>query len=529
MNLEHRKYLRERVLGVARYLCVAGLCSALILPGAPLLFASASPVPLTQAPVSTIIPAEQLDALVAPIALYPDNLLAQVFVASTYPLELIQLHQWLQKNADLAKDQTKLNAAVAKMPWDPSIQSMASLPDVVKWLAEDVQWTSDLGNAFLSQQKDVMDAVQRMRAKAKEKGTLASNDKMKVETQVIESKQVIVIEPSNPEVLYVPSYDPVYVYGSIGYPYPPIYYPPYYYGSGAYWAAGAIGFGLGLAWGAAWGGWGWGCGWGGGDIDMNINNNFNRNNNINGGNRPGGGRPGGVGGVGRPGGVGGVGGAGRPGGVGGVGGAGRPGGVGGVGGAGRPGGVDGVGGVGGPGSGGKWQHNPSHRGAAPYGDRGTADRFGGNARGDSIANRQSGARNQIGRQGGNLGSARSPGGGFTSRGNAPGIGGASNRASGIGNRGGSGFGSSSGVGNRSSGLGSSNRSSGLGSGGRSGGFNSGSSGNWGGSGTRMNSSRGSSSRSSSRSGGFGGSRGGGMSRVGGGGMRGGGGGRGGRR
>ena len=184
-----------------------------------------------------------LTPLVAPVALYPDNLLAQVLVASTYPLELIQLHQWLQKNPQLATDQKKLNEAVAKQPWDPSIQSMASLPDVVKWLAGDVQWTTDLGNAFLAQQKDVMDAVQRMRAKAKEKGTLVSNDKMKVETQVVESKQVIVIQPSNPEVVYVPSYNPVYAYGSIGYPYPPIYYPPYYYGTGAAWAAGAIGFG----------------------------------------------------------------------------------------------------------------------------------------------------------------------------------------------------------------------------------------------------------------------------------------------
>ena len=133
---------------------------------------------------------------------------------------------------------------------------------------------------------------------------------------------------------------------------------------------------------------------------------------------------------------------------------------------------------GGLGDGGKWSHNPSHRGGAPYGDRATSDRFGGSGRGDSLSNRQSAARNQISRQGGNLGSARSPGGGSISRGNAPGI---SNRGSGTGSRGGSGLGSSNGLGNRSSSSG--NRSNGLGSGSRSGGFNSGSSGNWGGGGT----------------------------------------------
>ena len=110
------------------------------------------------------LPPEQLDSLVAPIALYPDPLLAQVLVASTYPLEIVQLQQWLEKNKDL-KDKA-LTDAVAKQPWDPSIQAMAGLPDVVKRLADDIQWTTDLGNAFLAQQSDVMDAVQRMRKKA---------------------------------------------------------------------------------------------------------------------------------------------------------------------------------------------------------------------------------------------------------------------------------------------------------------------------------------------------------------------------
>src|SRR5215470_4705106 len=140
------------------------------------------------------IPADQLDSLVAPIALYPDNLLSQTLVASTYPLEIMQLQQWLEKNPSLVKDQTKMAEAVKKQPWDPSIQAMAALPDVVKRLSDDIQWTTDLGNAFLAQQSDVMDAIQRMRSKAKGTGSLKSNEQMKVETKVVESKQVIVVE-----------------------------------------------------------------------------------------------------------------------------------------------------------------------------------------------------------------------------------------------------------------------------------------------------------------------------------------------
>ena len=147
--------------------------------------------PLTQNVVK--IPTDQLDSLVAPIALYPDNLLSQTLVASTYPLEIIQLQQWLDKNQDLASNQQTLADAVKKQPWDPSIQAMAALPDVVKRLADDIQWTSDLGNAFLAQQNDVMDAIQRMRSKAKAKGALQSNEQQKVEVQVVESRQVIVI------------------------------------------------------------------------------------------------------------------------------------------------------------------------------------------------------------------------------------------------------------------------------------------------------------------------------------------------
>ena len=303
-----------------------------------------SPPPANQ-PTAQPIPADQLDALVAPIALYPDPLLSQVLVASTYPLELMQLQQWLAKNPKL-KDKA-LADAVSKQPWDDSIKAMSALPDVVKRLCDDIQWTTDLGNAFLAQQSDVMTAVQRMRKKAQDKGSLKSNEQQKVEVQTVESKQVIVIEQSNPQVVHVPSYDPVVVYGPPVYPYPPIYYPPYVPG------AALIGFGVGLAMGAAWGGgWGWGCGWGNNDI--NINNNFTRNTNINGGNRNqinSGNR-----------------------------------------------------------GNNSWQHNPQHRGGTPYRDQATANKFGGTTRGDSLANRQSGARQQVNRQGGNLSSTR-PGSG----------------------------------------------------------------------------------------------------------------------
>ena len=344
------------------------------------------------------IPPDQLDSLVAPIALYPDPLLAQVLAASTYPLELIQLQQWLTKHKDL-KDKA-LADAVAKQPWDPSVQAMAALPDVAKRLADDIQWTTDLGNAFLAQQADVMDAVQRMRKKAQDKGNLKSSEQIKVETKAVESKTVIVVEQAKPEVVYVPSYDPVVVYGAPAYPYPPIYYPPPPPSGWAIAGGMALSFGVGVAMGAMWsGGWGWGCGWGHNDVNINVNNNFNRNTNIQGGNRTNvsGGNRTNVSGGNRASGQG----------------------------------------------GGSWQHNPQHRGGAPYSDRSTANKFGGTARGDSLANRQAGARDQIGRQGGSVGGNR--GGAGVSDRTAGGRG--DRTAGGAGERGGAG------VSDRSSGAG----------------------------------------------------------------------------
>jgi hypothetical protein len=289
---------------------LAVCCAFVLLPGTSLVLAQQASQAGTAQETAALLPPEQLDSLVAPIALYPDALLAQTLVAATYPLEIIQLQQWLAKNPGL-KDKA-LADAVAKQPWDPSVQSMAAIPDVVKRLADDVQWTTELGNAFLAQQSAVMDAVQRMRAKAVDKGALAPNEQQKVETQTVAGKTVIVVESANPEVIYVPSYSPTVVYGASVYPYPPIYYP--YYAPGAAFVA----FSFGVMAGAAWGGYCCNVGWGGNDIDINVDNNFNRNN-VNKGS----------------------------------------------------------------GSGGKWQHDPQHRGGAPYADRATASKYGGSARGDS--------------------------------------------------------------------------------------------------------------------------------------------------
>jgi hypothetical protein len=172
----------------------------------------------------------------------------------------------------------KLAEKVAKQPWDPSIQAMAMLPNVVKRLADDIQWTTELGNAFLAQEADVMQAVQRMRVKAQSTGNLKSTPEQVVKTEVIESRNVVVIEQANPQVVYVPSYTRSVVTGRRSTHILRIYYPSV----GAYAAGAAISFGVGVAMVRAWGGgWGWNAGWGHNDINVNYNNNFNRNANIN--------------------------------------------------------------------------------------------------------------------------------------------------------------------------------------------------------------------------------------------------------
>ena len=220
---------------------------------------------------------EQLNQVVAPIALYPDSLLAQIFMASTYPLEVVQAARWVKANKNLKAD--TLTAALEKENWDPSVKSLVNFPQVLEMMNEKLEWTQKLGDAFLAQQKDVMDTVQNLRLKAQAEGNLKTTEQQKV---VVEKEtQTIIIESANPQVVYVPTYNPTVVYGAWAYPaYPPYsYYPPGYTAGAALFSFG-VGVAVGAAWGYAWGN----CNWGHGDVNVNVNQNANINNNINRGN-----------------------------------------------------------------------------------------------------------------------------------------------------------------------------------------------------------------------------------------------------
>jgi hypothetical protein len=214
---------------------------------------------------------EELDQIVAPIALYPDDVLAQVFMASTYPVEIVQAYRWYEQNKSLKGD--ALAKALEAQAWDASVKSLINVPDVLKMLNDKLDWTVKLGDAFLAGSKELMDAVQRLRAKAHEAGNLKTNEQQKV---VVE-QSTIVIQSSNPDVIYVPTYDPVVVYGA--WPYPA--YPPYYYYPPGYVAGtAAVSFGLGVACGLAWGYACGGCNWHGGDVNIDVDRNVNRNRNV---------------------------------------------------------------------------------------------------------------------------------------------------------------------------------------------------------------------------------------------------------
>jgi Protein of unknown function (DUF3300)/Chaperone of endosialidase len=233
----------------------------------------------------------ELDALVAPIALYPDNLLSQVLMASTYPLEVVSAERWLKANKKLTGDE--LEAAVAKQDWDDSIKSLVATPSVLEMMSTKLDWTQKLGNAVVAQQPDVMDAIQRLRAKAQANNTLQSTKEQKVTVSETVGKQVIAIAPTDPNTVYVPYYNPAVVYGS--WPYPA--YPPYYWPPPGYIAAGIIATGIAFGAGYALGRWASGGYWGG-NVSWNNNNitinrpgggggNWNRNAHIehHGGNR----------------------------------------------------------------------------------------------------------------------------------------------------------------------------------------------------------------------------------------------------
>jgi hypothetical protein len=234
---------------------------------------------------------EQLDQLTAQVALYPDALLSQVLMASTYPSDVAAAAQWARAHPDAKGDEAVKQ--VEDRGWDPSVASLVAFPQVIVTMGEKPDWVRDLGDAFLAQPEDVMGSVQRLRAQAQKAGNLKSNEQtvVRVEsappdqavTQVVE-RQVIYIEPAQPQVVYVPTYNPAVVYGAWMYPaYPPVYIPP----PPGYWWSVAVGGAIatGIAWGvsyavrdALWGG----CNWWRRDIDININryNNININRRI---------------------------------------------------------------------------------------------------------------------------------------------------------------------------------------------------------------------------------------------------------
>ena len=358
------------------------LVGFLALPGAPLSAAESAQ--------QTIKP-EEIEQLVAPIALYPDSLLSQIFMASTYPLEVVEASRWAKQNQNLKGD--ALAQALEKQDWDPSVRSLVNFPDVLSKMSDKLDWTQKLGDAFLSQQKEVMDAVQRLRAKAQAAGNLQTTEQQKV---IVEEK-VIKIESPSPQVVYVPTYNPTVVYGA--WPYPA--YPPYpWYPPGYAFGASMLAFGTGVALGAAWGyAWG-GCNWGRGDVDVNINRNTNFNNTINRNNFS---QKVGQGGQ------------------------------------------------------GQWQHDPSHRKGVGYRDNNTAQKFnrGSDAQAakarEDFRGRAEGGRQELARQGGpgdrgGLGEKGGVGdrgglgdkGGLASRGGSGG--GLGDRGGGLGNRGGGGGG-----------------------------------------------------------------------------------------
>ncbi len=211
---------------------------------------------------------EELEQLVAPVALYPDALLAQIFMASTYPLEVVEAARWVGAHPQVTGAQ--LEAEMQQQSWDPSVKSLTAFPQVLTMMNDKLDWTQKLGDAFLAQQKDVMDAVQRLRAKAQAQGNLQSTKEQQVVVEPAPAQTatttptIIQIEPTDPQVVYVPTYDPGVVYGPWPYPaYPPYYwYPPGYVAG-----AGLLSFSAGLVVGAAlWGN----CDWRGGDVNINI-------------------------------------------------------------------------------------------------------------------------------------------------------------------------------------------------------------------------------------------------------------------
>jgi Protein of unknown function (DUF3300) len=235
---------------VALLLCVSVACAQTTELG-PAPPTPAQPEPAQPQPAQPVFTQQELDQMLAPIALYPDSLLSQILMASTYPIEIVQAARWSKANPNLKGDDAV--RAVEQNNWDPSVQSLVAFPQVISMMDEKLDWMERLGDAFLSQQQQVMDTVQGLRQKAQAAGNLQSNENVRVEPQ----GQTIAIEQANPQVVYVPYYNPTVVYGPWWWAdYPPVYWGPwpgYYarpgFGAGFFWGAG-ITIGAGFFFGA---------------------------------------------------------------------------------------------------------------------------------------------------------------------------------------------------------------------------------------------------------------------------------------
>ena len=263
----------QRHLAIFTAFVLAGLVAVVLplraqQPAAPL---QVAPELVSPKPAASSFSKEQIEQLVAPIALYPDALVAQILMASTYPLEVVQAARWTKENPKVTGK--ALEDAMQKQPWDPSVKSLTATPQVLAMMNDKLDWMQKLGDAFLAQQKDMLDGVQRLRSKALAAGNLKSGKEQKVTTEQEGNTTIVKIEPANPQVVYVPVYNPTMVYGPWPYPaYPPYYYYPPAYAGGVFFA-----FSVGIVIGNAW--WG-GAHWGGGNVYINHNtyNNFNRTN-----------------------------------------------------------------------------------------------------------------------------------------------------------------------------------------------------------------------------------------------------------
>jgi uncharacterized membrane protein YgcG len=261
----------------AKQVLACVLAFALLLPLLPQTLSAAqeqdaqAPAQPSQAPPYTQQTADQLQQLVAPIALYPDSLVAQVLAASTFPAEIVEADRWVQANPDLKGD--ALAQAVDQQSWDPSVKALTAFPTVLGNMDKNISWTSSLGDAYYNQEQGVMDAIQVMRQKAQQAGNLKDTPQQTVQTQGSD----IVIQPASPDVVYVPAYDPWLVYG-----YPVAAWPGWYPYPGIWWGGPSlywgVGFGIGFYGGYGWG-WGhWGVGWGGRTVIYNNNRYYSRSN-----------------------------------------------------------------------------------------------------------------------------------------------------------------------------------------------------------------------------------------------------------